>query len=232
MAFTIPNGVTDVIKALSNFPNRIDRLKATQLKAMFDQAAKNVQADVKRLVSELGASTAAGNIGFAPTAGVPKTNVQDAIENVQSQIAGVSQGAVANGSIDTAQLANESVTQKKIHKMEPLTLLWEEKTSDTMGYISVTSWPFVRTGHLMAIKWYGEDRTFTRGDGVNVKGATGDIVAKIDIPDAGTNLYFNLKSTATYLILCTEDNEGYEYPPRFTFFDLPTWSDSPEGMLA
>lgn len=232
MAFTIPNGVTDVIKALSNFPNRIDRLKATQLKAMFDQAAKNVQADVKRLVSELGASTAAGNIGFAPTAGVPKTNVQDAIENVQSQIAGVSQGAVANGSIDTAQLANESVTQKKIHKLEPLMLLWEEKTGDTMGYISVTSWPFVRTGHLMAIRWYGEDRTFTRSDVVNVKGATGDIVAEIEIPAAGTTQYFNLKSTATYLILCIGDNEGYEYPPRFTFFDLPTWSDSPEGTLA
>lgn len=77
MAFTIPNGVTDVIKKLSNFPNRIDRLKATQLKAMFDQAAKNVQEDVKRLVSELGASTAAGNIGFARSTEVPADNVQD-----------------------------------------------------------------------------------------------------------------------------------------------------------
>lgn len=182
-------------------------------------------------ISGLASQSTARKLGFSPTDGVNKTNIQAAIENVQSQIAGVALNTVPNGSIDTAQLANESVTQKKIHKMEPLTLLWEEKTSDTMGYISVTSWPFVRTGHLMAIKWYGEDRTFTRGDGVNVKGATGDIVAKIDIPDAGTNLYFNLKSTATYLILCTEDNEGYEYPPRFTFFDLPTWSDSPEGTL-
>lgn len=104
MAFTIPNGVTDVIKKLSNFPNRIDRLKATQLKAMFDQAAKNVQEDVKRLVSELGASTAAGNIGFARSTEVPADTVQDAIENVQSQIAGVAMGDVPNGSVTAEKL--------------------------------------------------------------------------------------------------------------------------------
>lgn len=232
MAFTIPNGVTDVIKALSNFPNRIDRLKATQLKAMFDQAAKNVQADVKRLVSELCEPTAAGNIGFARSTEVQADTVQDAIENVQSQIAGVALDTVPNGSIDTAQLANKSVTQQKLKKLELLMLLWEEETSDTLGYIRVTSWPFVRTGHLMPIRWYGGDRTFTRGDVVNVKDATGDVVAQIDIPGAGTTQYFNLKDTATYLILCVSDEDGYDIPPRFTFFDLPTWSDSPEGELA
>lgn len=114
MAFTIPNGVTDVIKKLSNFPNRIDRLKATQLKAMFDQAAKNVQEDVKRLVSELGASTAAGNIGFARSTEVPADNVQDAIENVQSQIAGVALGSIPDGSITAQQLAGGAVTAEKV----------------------------------------------------------------------------------------------------------------------
>lgn len=114
MAFTIPNGVTDVIKKLSNFPNRIDRLKATQLKAMFDQAAKNVQEDVKRLVSELGASTAAGNIGFARSTEVPADNVQDAIENVQSQIAGVAMGEVPNGSVTAEKLAGGAVTAEKV----------------------------------------------------------------------------------------------------------------------
>lgn len=117
MAFTIPNGVTDVIKALSNFPNRIDRLKATQLKAMFDQAAKNVQADVKRLVSELCEPTAAGNIGFAPTDGVNKTNIQAAIENVQSQIAGVALGSIPDGSITAQQLADGAVTGTKIAEL-------------------------------------------------------------------------------------------------------------------
>lgn len=114
MAFTIPNGVTDVIKKLSNFPNRIDRLKATQLKAMFDQAAKNVQEDVKRLVSELGASTAAGNIGFARSTEVPADTVQDAIENVQSQIAGVAMGEVPNGSVTAEKLAGGAVTAEKV----------------------------------------------------------------------------------------------------------------------
>ena len=114
MAFTIPNGVTDVIKALSNFPNRIDRLKATQLKAMFDQAAKNVQADVKRLVSELCEPTAAGNIGFAPTDGVNKTNIQAAIENVQSQLVEITQEGVADNSITEEKIADGAVTKEKI----------------------------------------------------------------------------------------------------------------------
>ena len=207
-------------------------MTASALKATFDKAGMLAKTAINKLIAALGASTAAGNIGFARSTEVPADNVQDAIDNVQSQIAGVALNTVPNGSIDTAQLANKSVTQQKLKELELLMLQWEEKTSDTSGYISVTSWPFVRTGHLMPIKWYGGDRTFTRGGSVYVKDATGDVVAQIDIPGAGTNLYFNLKNTANYMLLCTSDEEGYDIPPSFTFLDLPTWSNSPEGTEA
>ena len=40
--------------------------------------------------------------------------MQDAIENVQSQIAGVSQGGIADASITTEKIAEEAVTSEKI----------------------------------------------------------------------------------------------------------------------
>ena len=232
MAFDRMTDDMNIISKLPDEPNDEGGMTARALKATFDKAGTLAKTAINKLIAALGASTAAGNIGFARSTGVPADNVQDAIDNVQSQIAGVALNTVPNGSIDTAQLANKSVTQHKLKKVELMGLQWEEETSNTLGYIKVTSWPFVRTGHLMPIKWYGEDRTFTRGDVVAVKDATGGVVAEIDIPSAGTTQYFNLKSTANYMIFCTDDADGHDFPPRFTFFDLPTWSDSPEGTLA
>ena len=232
MAFDRMTDDMNIISKLPNEPNDEGGMTASALKATFDKAGTLAKTAINKLIAALGASTAAGNIGFARSTEVPADNVQDAIENVQSQIAGVALGSIPNGSIDTAKLANKSVTQHKLNELELLMLLWEEKTSDTRGYISVSSWPFVRTGHLMPIRWYGGNRTFATGDIVYVKDATGDVVAQIDIPGAGTNLYFNLKNTANYMLLCTSDEEGYDIPPSFTFLDLPTWSNSPEGTEA
>lgn len=146
--------------------------------------------------------------------------------------ASVTKDKIATSAVTEGKIAAKAVTQHKLKELELLMLQWEEKTSDTTGYIRVTSWQFVRTGHLMPIRWYGGDRTFATGDIVYVKDATGDVVAQIDIPGAGTNLYFNLKNTANYMLLCTSDEEGYDIPPSFTFLDLPTWSNSPEGAEA
>ena len=232
MAFDRMTDDMNIISKLPDEPNDEGGMTASALKATFDKAGTLAKTAINKLIAALGASTAAGNIGFASSTNVPAYNVQDAIENVQSQIAGAALGPIPNGSIDTAKLANKSVTQKKLSELSPELLEWVEKTDNTRGYISVTSWPFVRTGHLMPIRWYGGDRTFSTGDIVYVKDATGDVVAQIDIPGAGTNLYFNLKNTANYMLLCTSDEEGYDIPPSFTFLDLPTWSNSPEGTEA
>ena len=109
MAFTIPDDELGTISKLSNYPNRIERLKAATLKGRFDADAKTVMGALKRLIQELGLATAARNVGFEKTTAVNADNVQDAIENVQSQIAGVSQGGIADGAITTAKIADGAV---------------------------------------------------------------------------------------------------------------------------
>lgn len=109
MAFTIPDDVLGTISKLSNYPNRIERLKAAALKAQFDADAKTVMGALKRLIQELGLATAARNVGFEKTTAVNADNVQDAIENVQSQIAGVSQSGIADASVTAAKIADGAV---------------------------------------------------------------------------------------------------------------------------
>lgn len=109
MAFTIPDDVLGTISKLSNYPNRIERLKAAALKAQFDADAKTVMGALKKLIQELGLATAARNVGFEKTTAVNADNVQDAIENVQSQIAGVSQGGIADASVTAAKIADGAV---------------------------------------------------------------------------------------------------------------------------
>lgn len=109
MAFTIPDDVLGTISKLSNYPNRIERMRAAALKAQFDADAKTVMGALKRLIQELGLATAARNVGFEKTTAVNADNVQDAIENVQSQIAGVSQGGIADGAVTAAKIADGAV---------------------------------------------------------------------------------------------------------------------------
>lgn len=109
MAFTIPDDELGTVSKLSNYPNRIERLKAAALKAQFDADAKTVMGALKRLIQELGIATAARNVGFEKTTAVNADNVQDAIENVQRQIAGVSQSGIADASITAAKIADGAV---------------------------------------------------------------------------------------------------------------------------
>ena len=124
MAFTIPDDELGTVSKLSNYPNRIERLKAATLKGRFDADAKTVMGALKRLIQELGLATAARNVGFEKTTAVNADNVQDAIENVQRQIAGVSQGGIADGAVTaekiadgavgTAAIADDAITAEKI----------------------------------------------------------------------------------------------------------------------
>lgn len=114
MAFDSMTDDMNIISKLPDEPNDEGGMTASALKATFDKAGMLAKTAINKLIAALGASTAAGNIGFSPTAGVNKTNIQAAIENVQSQIAGVALGSIPDGSITAQQLAASAVTAEKV----------------------------------------------------------------------------------------------------------------------
>lgn len=139
MAFTIPEDVLGTISRLSNYPNRIERLRAAQLKEKFDEDAKIVMGAVKRLIKELGMETAAKNIGFKKTTAVNASDVQSAIEAVQAQIAGVSQSGIADAAITAQKIEDGAVTTPKIADGAVTTPKIADRavTEDKIGYYAV-----------------------------------------------------------------------------------------------
>ena len=114
MAFDRMTDDMNIISKLPDEPNDEGGMTASAFKATFDKAGMLAKTAINKLIAALGASTAAGNIGFSPTAGVNKTNIQAAIENVQSQIAGVALGSIPDGAITAQQLAASAVTAEKV----------------------------------------------------------------------------------------------------------------------
>lgn len=109
MALPTCNEDMNIISKLDDEPNDVGGLSAASLKAKFDLAGNLLKKALNDLVAALGNNAAAKNIGFAPTTAVNKTNVQDAIENVQSQIAGVSQAGIADGAVTASKIADGAV---------------------------------------------------------------------------------------------------------------------------
>lgn len=114
LAFEKMTDNMNIISSLGDEPNEDNGLSASKLKEKFDTAGLLAKEAINKLISALGESTAAGNIGFARSTQVPAGNVQDAIDNVQAQLVGVSQGTVANGSITSEKLADGAVTTAKL----------------------------------------------------------------------------------------------------------------------
>ena len=109
MALPTCNEDMNIISKLDDEPHDVGGLSAASLKAKFDLAGNLLKKALNDLVAALGNNAAAKNIGFAPTTAVNKTNVQDAIENVQSQIADVSQSGIADASVTAAKIADGAV---------------------------------------------------------------------------------------------------------------------------
>ena len=102
---------------LSSFTKKIidlidqPNMQPDELKAYFDSSPEEVRqahnALCDALTTATTAATAAANLGFQSTAGVPADNVQDAIEDVQSQLTDAVLGNIPSGSVTNDKLAQD-----------------------------------------------------------------------------------------------------------------------------
>ena len=91
------------ISLLADQPN----MQPGELKAYFDANPEILRQGLNGLCDALGDTTAAASLGFAQTAGVPESTVQDAIENVQSQLDAAVMGNIPSGSVTGDKLAQD-----------------------------------------------------------------------------------------------------------------------------
>ena len=86
-------------------------MQPNELKAYFDSSPEEVRqahnALCDALTTATTAATAAANLGFQSTAGVPADNVQDAIEDVQAQLTDAVLGNIPSGSVTQDKLAQD-----------------------------------------------------------------------------------------------------------------------------
>ena len=86
-------------------------MQPNELKAYFDSSPEEVRQAHNSLCDALttatSAATAAANLGFQTTAGVPADNVQDAIEDVQAQLTDAVLGNIPSGSVTGDKLAQD-----------------------------------------------------------------------------------------------------------------------------
>lgn len=106
MAFDLMEDDVSVISKLGDEPNEDDGLTSAELKAKFDEAPGLLKAAFNKLVNALNGTTAASLIGFTRSNNIPANNVQDAIENVQSQIVASSTDSITDRSVTAAKLAD------------------------------------------------------------------------------------------------------------------------------
>lgn len=97
-------------KRISSLPDQ-PNMQPDELKAYFDSSPEEIRQAHNGLCDALTAATsgasAAANLGFQRTAGVPADNVQAAVENVQTQLNEAVMGNIPSGSVDGDKLAQD-----------------------------------------------------------------------------------------------------------------------------
>ena len=131
-----------IIQKLDDRPNDTGGLSAAALKAKFDEAVgifKTWMNDT--LLSYLESAAAAGDIGVDTIPGITAGTVQEALEAINESIQGVTQGAVADGSITTAKLDDLAVTTAKLAAAAIVTakLADGSVTTDKLAATAVTT---------------------------------------------------------------------------------------------
>lgn len=115
MSFTRFTEETGNISALSDRPNDMEGLSASELKARFDKAGNDVKEYINdELLPALEATTAAGNIGIAAITGLVADTVQEALQALFTALQDVALGDIPDGSIGTTKMADDAITEDKL----------------------------------------------------------------------------------------------------------------------
>lgn len=116
MALPILTDDLAIISKLDDLPNDVGGLTAAELKAKFDEAASKIQTYINdTLLPYLESISAAGDIGITTVSGIAAAeNVQEALEALELNIEGITQGAVADNSITNAKMANDAIDTANI----------------------------------------------------------------------------------------------------------------------
>lgn len=105
-----PNKLEQFSKKISSLRDQ-PNMQPNELKAYFDSSPEEVRQAHNSLCDALTTattqSTAAANIGFSRTAGVPADTIQAAVENVQSQLTDAVLGNIPSGSVANDKLAQD-----------------------------------------------------------------------------------------------------------------------------
>lgn len=97
-------------KRIASLPDQ-PNMQPNELKAYFDSSPEQLRQAHNGLCDALTEATsnasAAANLGFQRTAGVPADNVQAAVENVQAQLDAAVMGNIPSGSVTQDKLAQD-----------------------------------------------------------------------------------------------------------------------------
>ena len=109
--------ITDAEIAAAGVQSQPNKLAGTaqQNKSVFDALVQYlVKIKFNTLIDELLGANAAAQIGVDTITGLDVSNVQEALEAIVQELIGITQGAVANGSIDESKLSAAAVTAVKL----------------------------------------------------------------------------------------------------------------------
>ncbi len=246
MSFTKMTADVENITPLKDRPNeKPNGLSATELRKKFDQAAIALKNFINRHIDELGAYTAAGNIGAKITVNGQRLNVnlQQAIDTAVEigSSSGIPDGSVtnaklrstvdgANGAVSTDKINDGAVTAAKLGTDAVTTakILNGNVTADKLGSNSVTAAKIAAgavsaeyTGTLDAEGWSGDAAPYTQSISVTGILSTDNPIADVEYSGTGSTDMDRARDFSYIYRIATTDGSITAYAMQQPTVNLP-----------